>query len=96
VAEYLITKTVHGRDQKYISFMQTSFIYNLRWSIQLFKKWNPQFRFLDNYYLLKNKKYLTDVKQHLKGLNFFMKVTQYPLLPKIMFQDGGYFGFKVI
>jgi hypothetical protein len=30
--------------------------------------------------LLKNKKYLTDVKQHLKGLNFFTKFTQLPLL----------------
>jgi hypothetical protein len=27
--------------------------------------------FLENYYLLKNKKYLFDVKQHIKGLNIF-------------------------
>jgi hypothetical protein len=35
---------------------------------------------LENYYLLKKKKYLTDVKQHVKGLNFFTNVTQLPLL----------------
>ena len=50
----------------------------------VFKKMeNSRFRcvFLDNYYLLINKKYLTYVKQHLKTMTF---------------QDGGYFGFNVI
>jgi hypothetical protein len=38
---------------------------------------NSRFRsvFLDNYYLLKNKKYLTDIKHHLK--NFCTKVPQH-------------------
>jgi hypothetical protein len=36
--------------------------------------------FLDNYYLLKNKRHLTYVKQHLKSFNFGTKVTQLLLL----------------
>jgi hypothetical protein len=49
---------------------------------------NSRFKstFLDNYYMLENKKYLTDVKQH-----------QVPLLLATMtFQDGGRFAFKVM
>jgi hypothetical protein len=52
-------------------------------SRQFLRKWkihdlDPYF--WDNYYLLKNKKNLTDVKQHLTGLNFLTKVTELPLL----------------
>jgi hypothetical protein len=36
------------------------------------------------------------IKQHLKSVNFCTKVTQLPLLATMTFQDGGYFGFKVI
>ena len=57
--------------------------YQLRWLNTVFKKMeNLRFRcvFLDNYYLLINKKYLTNIKQHLKSLNFCTKVTQLPLL----------------
>ena len=55
----------------------------LRWLNTVFKKMeNSRFRcvFLDNYYLLINKKYFTYIKQHLKSLNFCTKVTQLPLL----------------
>jgi hypothetical protein len=54
----------------------------LRWLNTVFKIMeNSRFRFLDNYYLLINKKYLTYIKQHLTSLNFCTKVMQ---------QDGGY------
>jgi hypothetical protein len=37
------------------------------------------------------------IKQHLKSLNFCTKVTQTAVAMATMtFQDGGYFGFKVI
>jgi hypothetical protein len=55
----------------------------LRWLNTVFKKMeNSRFRyaFLNNYYLLINKKYLTYIKQRLKSLNFCTIVTQLPLL----------------
>jgi hypothetical protein len=60
---------------------------------------NSWFRcvFLDNYYLLINKKYLTYIKQHLKSLNFCTKGCATAVAMATMaFQDGGYFSFKVI
>jgi hypothetical protein len=53
---------------------------------------NSQFRcvFLDNYYLLIDKKYFTYIKQHLKSY------ATAAAMATMTFQDGGYFGFKVI
>ena len=47
--------------------------------------------FFDNYFLLKNKKYLTDVKQTPKGFEFF-----YKSYATITFQDGRNVAIKVI
>ena len=63
----------------------------------VFKKMeNSRFRcvFLDNYYLLINKKYLTYIKQHRKSLNFCTKVAV--ATATMTFPVGGYFDFKVI
>ena len=61
----------------------------LRWLNTVFRKMeNSRFRsvFLGNYYLLKKEKCLTDIKQHRKSC-YGATMT---------FQDGGYFGAKVI
>ena len=59
---------------------------------------NSQFRsiFLDSCYLLKNKKYLVDVKQDLKGSKFFKRYATAVAMATRTFQDGRNFGFKVI
>ena len=70
----------------YIVILQPQFI--LRWLNTVF---------LDNHYLLINKKYLTYIKQHLKSFNFLHKSYATAVAMATMtFQDGGYFGFKVI
>ena len=62
---------------KNVAFPYALFIKVAQYSL---KKMENSRLFLDNYYLLINKKYLTYIKQHLKSLNFCTKVTQLPLL----------------
>jgi hypothetical protein len=64
-----------------------------RWLNTLKEMEHSRFRsvFFDNYFLLKNKKYLTDVKQTPKGFEFF-----YKSYATITFQDGRNVAIKVI
>jgi hypothetical protein len=55
--------------------------------------------FLGNYYLLTNKKCLTYIKQHLNSQEFEFLRKSYATavaMATMTFQDGRYFGFKVI
>ena len=52
--------------------------------------------FLDNYYLLKNKMYLTDVKQNLKGLIFSEHLHNCRCYDNSDVSTWQIFGFKVI
>ncbi len=72
----------------------------LRWLDTVFQKnGNLRFRsvFLENYSLFKDKEYFCYVKQHLKEFEFFHKsCTTAVAMATMTFQNGGYFGFKVI
>ena len=72
---------------------------NLRWLDTVLKMENSRFRsvFLDNYYLLKNKKYVYSCKTKSKGFEFFHKSHATAVAMATMtFQYGRYSGFKVI
>ncbi len=61
------------------------------------KNWNLRFGsvFLENYYLFEDKEYFCYVKQHLKS-RFHKSCTTSVAMATMTFQNGGYFGFKVI
>ncbi len=71
---------------------------NLRWldTVFFFKDGNLRFRsvFLENYYLFEDKEYFCYIKPHPKSSNSLC--TTAVAMATIPFQNGGYFGFKVI
>jgi hypothetical protein len=74
---------------------------DLRWLNTVLKKMeNSRIRcvFLDNYYLFINKKYITYIK-HATSKEFEFLHRSYVTavaMVTMTFQNGGYFGFKVI
>jgi tellurite resistance protein TehA-like permease len=83
-----------------LSLIKMYFSWQLRWLNTVFKKMeNSRFRcvFLDNYYLLINKKCLTYITKKSKEFEFLHKsYATVVAMATMTFQDGGYFGFKVI
>ena len=86
-----VEKTLFARVNRFDQPIKTWDKMFLRWLNTVFQKMeNSRFRcvFVDNYYLLINKKYLTYIK-HLKSYATAVAMAT------MTFQDGGYSGFKV-